>query len=184
MVEAAVGRTHLILRPDRLADDVLLDVDALVGELAAADHPPLEGVKRQEEADGEGRARSHPAAGREVAVVVDLDAPLDPQESQHLPGGGMLDLVDRAAGLVARIDDSQPVFEERRQTPAGDVAVFIDRRGKDRAAMLAVPRRVVGPAAEERDPEGGAGDDHAGIVIVRRTGGPVSLNAAPGMPGR
>ena len=116
--------------------------------------------------------------------MVDLDAPLDPQEPQHLAGGGMLDLVDRAAGFVARIDDAEPVFEERRQSAAGDVAVLIDRRGKDRAAVLAVPRRVVGPAAEERDPEGGAGDDHAGIVIGRRSGGPVSRNAAPGTPGR
>ena len=54
VVEATVGGTDLILRSDRLAEDILLNVDALVGELAAADHSPLEGVKRHEEADGEG----------------------------------------------------------------------------------------------------------------------------------
>ena len=77
MPQAAVGRHHLVLRADRLLQHVLLDVDALAGELRLGRHLAAQGVQGVQQADGERRAGAHAAAGRQVAVVVQLDAAVD-----------------------------------------------------------------------------------------------------------
>src|SRR5262249_19461589 len=124
-----------------------------------------------EKPDREGRARSEAAARREVAIVMDLDAAIHAKESQDLADGRMADLVEGLAILHLGVDDAEPVFEERRQIAAGDVAELVDRGGQDRSAVLPIPGRVIGPAAEEGDPERRAADDHAS---------PLSLAAASG----
>src|SRR5438552_12513213 len=52
------------------------------------------------------------------------------------------DLVDAPAVLDLAVDQANAVLEERRQVAAGEVAVFIDRRGEDGAAVLKIPGRV------------------------------------------
>ena len=67
-----------------------------VGQLVLAGHVAPQGVQGVQQADGEGRAGAHAAAGGQVAVVVDFDAAVDLEMAQHLANGGMLDLVDRS----------------------------------------------------------------------------------------
>ena len=44
-LQPAVGRHHLVLRADRLLEHVLLEVDALAGELVLGRHLAAEGVQ-------------------------------------------------------------------------------------------------------------------------------------------
>ena len=73
----------------------------------------------------------------------------------------MADLVDGLARLDLAVDDADAVLEERRQIAAGEVAILVDGGGQDGAAVLPIPARVVGAAAEEGDAEGGSADDHS-----------------------
>jgi hypothetical protein len=59
-----------------------------------------------------------------------------------------------------RIRNAAVVLKKRGQPPSGDVTRFIDRCRQDRAAMLAVPDRVVGAAAKKRNAKWGARNDH------------------------
>src|SRR6266853_5612268 len=70
--EAPIGRHHLVLRADGFFEKILLDVDAFQGQLPLAGHLALKRIGRMQEANGKGRARSHSAASRKVAVVVDF----------------------------------------------------------------------------------------------------------------
>src|SRR5579871_1241262 len=65
--------------------------------------------------------------------------------------------------LNPRIHDAGAVLEKWRQLAHADVAVFIDGRPDDGAAMLAIPVRIVGAAAEQGDAERGAADDHPAL---------------------
>src|SRR5215472_1738990 len=92
----------------------------------------------------------------------------------------MLDLGDVADQLDLGIDDLGLVLEERRQMAHADVAIFIDRGADHRAAVLAKPGRIVGPAAEQRNAEWGAADDHAGSppTMVPANLAPMTRSAA------
>jgi hypothetical protein len=80
LVEAAVGRRHLVLRTDRLVQHGLFDVDALGGELLLARHPAIQRVHRVQQAHAERRAGANAAAGRQVAVVVQFDTAVEAQK--------------------------------------------------------------------------------------------------------
>ena len=108
---------------------------------------------------------AHAAAGRQVAVVVDLDAALDAEVAQDLADGGMGDLVDGLAVLHLGVDHAILVLEERRQIAAGDVAVLVDGGREDGAAVLPIPGRIVGAAAEEGDAKWGSADDHFSTLL-------------------
>ena len=71
------------------------------------------------------------------------------------------------------------MLEEGRQVAAGEVAVLVDRGGQHGAAVLAVPGRVVGAAAEERDAKRRAADDHAILPGRRPRLGRVAARARP-----
>src|SRR5439155_5877826 len=91
---------------------------------------------------------------------MDLDTPPPVQIAQDLGDGGVRDLVDRLACLDLRIDDADAVLEERRQVPAGQVAIFVDSRPEDGTSVLAIPGRVVRSAAEEGDSKRCPTDNH------------------------
>jgi hypothetical protein len=52
------------------------------------------------------------------------------------------------------------MLKKWRQITTCQVAVFVDSSRKNRPAMLAIPLWVVGAAAEKRNPEWGARNDH------------------------
>src|SRR5204863_5560489 len=97
-----------------LLEYLLLEIDALLGELILGRHLAAQCVQGIEQADGERRAGAHAAPGRQVAVVVQLDAALDAQEAQRFPDRGMADLLDVPARLDLAIDDARAVLEEGR----------------------------------------------------------------------
>src|SRR5579863_6767553 len=73
----------------------------------------------------------------------------------------VLDVADLVHRLYQRPDHAVLVGEEGRHVARRDVAIFVDRSGESRAAMLAEPDGIVGATAEERDAEGGSAHDHA-----------------------
>ena len=135
-------------------------MNAFHRQLVLADHPAVQGVQGVQQADGEGGTGPHAAAGRQIAVVMDLHAARHGEELQNLPDGRMADLVDRLAVLVLGVDHAEAMLEERRQVAAGQVAVLVDRRGNHRAAVLPIPRRIVGAAAEKGNPKRRSADNH------------------------
>ena len=49
---------------------------------------------------------------------------------------------------------------------ASDIAALVDRRRQDRAAVFAVPHRIVGAATEKRDAKRSASDYHAFVLLA------------------
>src|SRR6185503_18414928 len=139
VVEPAERRRDLVLRADGLAYHVLLDVDALVRELALARHLSFERVEGVQQPDRKRRARSHPASRRQVAVVVNLYSSGDPGIAEDFTRGGVLDLIEGMAVLDLRIDEANRVLEERRQMPAGEIAILVDGRRQHCPTVLVVP---------------------------------------------
>src|SRR4051812_38048510 len=110
---------------------------------------------------------------------------VDSPVGQYPANGRMLDLGNFVDELDLRINDARLVLKERRQPPHRDVAILVDGGAEDRAAMLAKPSRVVGPAAEQRNAEGGAGDDHTARFIgsaLPRTGRQSARRPALALP--
>jgi hypothetical protein len=107
------------LRAYRFAQEVLFDVNRFLGELKFRAQLAAQGVEGVDEPDREGRTGTHAAARRQIAIVVQLDAAVDVQMLQGLADHGMLDLLNRAAGLDLTIDEADAVLEERRQIAAG-----------------------------------------------------------------
>src|ERR1043165_684254 len=91
---------------------------------------------------------------------MDLDALVPLEMREHAAHCRMLDLRNPINGLLLPINEAMLVIEERRQPPATDVAVLVDRGGENCAAVLAIPLRVIAAPTEERHPERGAADDH------------------------
>src|SRR6185312_12473690 len=175
VTEAAVGRHRLILRTDGFLQHVLLNVDRFAGKLLLGGHLAAERVQGVQQADGESGTGSHAAAGGQVAVVVKFDAAFDLQEAERFTDGRVSNLFDRLAGLDFAINDAEAMFEERRQVAAGEIAVFIDGGGENRAAVVAIPAGVIGAAAEERQAIRGPADDHSmipGAGLRGRAGAP------------
>ena len=124
-------------------------MDALLGQLFFADGAALQRVERVEQADGERRTRPHAAAARQIAVVVDFNAAVHFQKAQRLARGRMLDLVQPLAVFNLGIHHADAVLEKRRQIAAGQVAILVDGRRQHRAAVLAIPRRIIRAAAKK-----------------------------------
>jgi hypothetical protein len=64
--------------------------------------------------------------------------------------GWVLNLIVAANVLHSGIRDTTVIFEEGRQPPAGDIAAFINRSGKNRATVFFIPKRIVCSAPKER----------------------------------
>src|SRR5204863_7401666 len=97
---------------------------------------------------------------RQIAVVMNLEPLLRLKAVEHSADGRMCDLADLLHVLDDRVDDAEAVIEKRRQLPHADVAVLVDRRRQDGAAVLAEPVGIVGASAKERHPKRRAADDH------------------------
>nr|WP_249130515.1 hypothetical protein [Bradyrhizobium diazoefficiens] len=122
-------------------------------------------MKRVHQTDRKGRTRSKPRPGRQIAIVMDLEAFPDVFELQRRSHGGMLDLVDAGDVLDHGVHDAMLVLEKRRKSTAGNVAEFVDCRGQHRPAVLADPSRIIRAAAEEGDSIRRPGNDH-GVDLV------------------
>jgi hypothetical protein len=78
----------------------------------------------------------------------------------------MRNFIDALAILDLRVNDPNPMLEERRQMTAGEITVFVDGGGQHRAAMFPIPRWIIGAAAEERDTKGSSANNHGPIVTA------------------
>ena len=63
--------------------------------------------------------------------------------------GGMLNFLDARDVLNLGIDDAMLVLKERRQSAAGNIAIFVERGRQYGAAVLAEPPGIVGSTSEE-----------------------------------
>ena len=124
-------------------------MDALGGKLFFPDGAAFQRMERVEQAHRERRARAHAAAAGQVAVVVDFHAALHFQKAQRFARGRMVDLLQPLAAFDFGIDHADAVLEKRRQVAAGQVAIFVDGRRQHRAAVLAIPRRIIRAAAKK-----------------------------------
>jgi hypothetical protein len=59
------------------------------------------------------------------------------------------DFIYFLARLHFGINNANMMFEEWREITARQVTVFVNRRRQHRSAVLPIPGRVIGPAAEE-----------------------------------
>src|SRR5256886_14017104 len=160
VIQAAVGRQHLILRADGFLQDVLLQVHAFRRQAVFTHHLALERIEGVEQAHREGRAGPDATAGRNVRVVVNLYTALDLQIAQRLTNGRMRDLFDRLTVLDLGVDDAVPMVEKGRQVATVDVAILVDRRRQHGAAMLVVPVRIIRAATEKGDTKRRSANDH------------------------
>ena len=87
----------MILLADRMAGEVLLDLEGELGELLRADVLSLQLVKCGQEGDEIRARRSEPGARRHVGHRRDLDVPVDAEELQ----GGSHEIV---ADFRGRLD--------------------------------------------------------------------------------
>ena len=169
VVESAVRRVDLILRADGFFQQILFQMNALIGELFLRGHVALEGVESVEETDREGGAAAHSAAGGEVAVVMNLNPAIEVHKFQRGAHRGMLYFFNSVCALDLRIHHAKLMVEKRRQMARVNVAVLVDGGGKHRAAVLAVPARIVRAAAKHRDAIGGSSNNHfLPFVIIFR----------------
>ena len=72
MVETTVGGQDLVLRPHRLLQTVLLDMDTLQRQLLLGLHVTPEGIKGVQESYRKGRTRPHTASRGKIRVMMDL----------------------------------------------------------------------------------------------------------------
>ena len=135
-------------------------MDRFHGQLVLVHRLPVQRMHGMQQPHREGGTRSDPAAGRQVAEVMDFQAALDAEEPQDFPGRGMRDLVHRPHVFDLGINDQETMVEEGRQVATGQVTVPVDRRRQDRPAVLLVPGRVVCAATQEGNAEESSGDDH------------------------
>jgi hypothetical protein len=52
------------------------------------------------------------------------------------------------------------MFKERRKITACEIAVLVDGGAEHCAAVISVPRRVIGAATKKRNAKGSPADDH------------------------
>src|SRR5262249_46466158 len=93
--------------------------------------------------------------------MMDFNATVEIHESQHSANRGMLDLIDRMTIFDLRIHDTDLVVEEWGKEPTGQITVLVNRSGKYRTAVLAVPGRVVGASTKEGNSIWSSADDHS-----------------------
>src|SRR6516162_8822769 len=99
---------------------------------------------------------------------MDLDSFLDLQELQAGAHRRVLNDVIGGDIFVFRIQNTAVVLKKRRQPSASDIATLIDRGRQHRAAVVPVPERVIGPAAEEGNAKGSASYYHTIALSVSR----------------
>jgi hypothetical protein len=108
---------------------------------------------------------------------MEFEAAIELEVTKRFPNNRVLDVFASHARFDMAIHNTPTMLEERRQMSASEIAIFIDRRGEDSAAMSAIPRGIVGAAAEEGEAIGSATDDHSvdplqGCGIRARSGDP------------
>ena len=97
---------------------------------------------------------------------MDLEPTVELQITQHLSNRRMRNFIDVLTILDLRVNDPNPVLEERRQMTAGEITVFVDGGRQHRAAMFPIPRGIIGAAAEERDAKGSSANNHCPIIAA------------------
>src|SRR5579864_1832104 len=159
-VRTAVCSPDLVLRANRLFDDVLFQTDRFCSEPFRGGNLTLVGAQGVQQAHREGGTGAQPGAGWEVSVVLDLHPGIHFMFRQNAANRWMLDLFDGLRQLYAGVNDAVAVFEERRQVAKGNVTVLVDGSAENGTAVLVIPHWVIGPTAKERDTEGCPAHDH------------------------
>jgi hypothetical protein len=158
-VQAAERRRVLVLPPDRLAEDVDLDVAGLLRQLPGRDTVAAVAVEGVQQPDRE-RARAPEAGrGRQVAHGADVDRRVDVEELEGGPGDVVLQLVDRVDLLGQRVVDADRLVEDLAVALDRDPDVLVDRAAQDGAVFALVERGQVRPASREAHAHRRPGDD-------------------------
>ena len=159
-IQPPIAGQDLILTAHGLPEHLLLQMNRVPGQLHTADHIARQRVGCIDQAHSKAGARTHAATGRQVAVVMNLDAAIREKLLADCPDRRMPYFGGRIAGLGFGVNDPIPVGKEGRKIPKGNVAVLVDPAGEDGSAVFSEPAGVVRAPAEKGDAEGGAGDDH------------------------
>jgi hypothetical protein len=157
VIDAAKGCRVLILAADRFFQDVDLDATGLFGQERGADDTMPVGVQGAQQTNGQAAAGTHARARRHIADCCDFQRFINLHLAHGLADQLVLDLVERAGHLGARI-----AYANGRLEPAMDrhVHVLINRRAQDGPVLLPVEGRQVGSAPREADAIRSLGDDH------------------------
>jgi len=99
--------------------------------------------------------------------MMNFDTAIDLQVTQRFANGRMLNFINFVAALDLRINHPNSMLEKRRKKATSQIAVFVNGRRQHGAAMLPVPRRIIGSAAEKGDAIGRSSDNH-GRSLRRR----------------
>src|ERR1700683_4815008 len=90
---------------------------------------------------------------------MNFDPVFNAHELQASAHGRMLDQVISGDVLHLRIGNAAVIFEKRRQPTRRDVTGFVDGGQQNGAAVLTVPNRVIGAAAEKGNAEWGTSNN-------------------------
>jgi hypothetical protein len=102
-----------------------------------------------QQTDRKRRARAHAAPRRQVSVMVNLHTTVDAQKPKRLANRRMGNLVQALAIFYARVDQSNPMFEKRRQVAARQITILVYGGSQNRAAVVAIPYRIICASAEK-----------------------------------
>ena len=149
MIEPAVRGQDLVLTPHILADHVLLDMDGIERQPVLGGHHTFKSIKSVQQPDGERRARPEPGTGRQIAIVMDLHPLMDVKEPERFTYRRMVDVINALDMFHLGIRDPRTMLKKRREIPRGNITIFVDGRGQDRAGMRVEPGRIIGPSAKE-----------------------------------
>ena len=126
--------------------------------------------------------RPQPRSGRNVGDRHNLDPIGNPEEPQRFAGEGVFHLIDMIHKLGLRIAHANFVVHDRRIHV--QVHVLVDAHGQNEAALLAVERGQIGPAAAEREPEWCPRDNHCSSRALIRRDVPYGLCVRDQYPGK
>jgi len=126
-IETPVRGANLILRPNRLMKQLLLNVHSIGGKCMLITHLLPQSIKAEEEAYCKCRARAQTGSSWQISHMMNFDALIDFHELQARAHRRVFDAVVPADVLDLQIGNAAVVLEEGRQISASDITAFVDR---------------------------------------------------------
>src|SRR3989338_5820393 len=94
--------------------------------------------------------------------MVDFNAFLNIEKSQHFPNGRVFNFVNVIFYMLNdRINDARFMLKKRRKITAGNITVLVDCGGEDGPSIFFKPFRVICPAPKKGNAKRRAADYHA-----------------------
>jgi hypothetical protein len=111
-IEPTVSGADLVLRAHNLMNQLLLDMDRVIGKRAFISHLVLKRVKSEEKPDRKRGACSKARPRRQICDVMDLYALVDTDEFETFANRRMLDFIISADIFDPRVGNPAVVFKE------------------------------------------------------------------------